>query len=65
MSEGESGRHGPSRRHGLLEELRVPAGRCGYRELRRLARRFPGICWAIEASNGLGRPLTRRLIDDD
>ncbi|WP_103349810.1 IS110 family transposase [Amycolatopsis sp. CA-128772] len=51
-------------RHQLLGELRVQASRDGYRELRRLARRWPGIRWAIEGSNGLGRPLTQRLIDD-
>jgi transposase len=52
-------------RHQLLGELRVPASRAGYRELHRLARRWPGIRWAIEGSNGLGRSLTQRLIDDD
>jgi transposase len=51
-------------RHRLLAELRVSASRTGYRELRRLARRWPNIGWAIEGSNGLGRPLTQRLIDD-
>jgi len=52
-------------RHLLLGEIRVPASRAGYRELHRLARRWPNIRWAIEGSNGLGRPLTQRLIDDD
>ncbi|QRP42935.1 IS110 family transposase [Amycolatopsis sp. FDAARGOS 1241] len=52
-------------RHQLLEELRVPASRAGYRELHRLARRWPGIRWAIEGSSGLSRPLTQRSIDDD
>ena len=51
-------------RHQLLGELRVSASRTGYRELRRLARRWPNVRWAIEGSNGLGRPLTQRLIDD-
>ncbi|WP_083933473.1 IS110 family transposase [Sciscionella marina] len=52
-------------RHRLLSELRVSASRVGYRELRRLARRWPNIRWAIEGSSGLGRPLTQRLADDD
>lgn len=52
-------------RHRLLAQLRVSASRTGYRELRRLARRWPNIRWAIEGSNGLGRPLTQRLIADN
>jgi transposase len=52
-------------RHRLLGELRVSASRAGYRELRRFARRWPKTRWAIEDSNGLGRPLAQRLIDDD
>lgn len=51
-------------RHQLLGQLRVSANRTGYRELRRLARRWPNSRWAIEGCNGLGRPLTQRLIAD-
>lgn len=52
-------------RHRLLGELRVPANRAGYRDLRRLARQWSNVGWAIEGSGGLGRPLTQRLTDDD
>ncbi len=51
-------------RHRLLGEIRVPASRAGYRDLRRFARAWPAASWAIEGVQGLGQPLARRLAED-
>jgi hypothetical protein len=52
--------------HRVLAQLRVPASRDGYRQLRHLARRWPAasLTWAIEGAHGLGLPLTERLTAD-
>ncbi|WP_205623048.1 IS110 family transposase, partial [Sciscionella marina] len=47
-----------------LATLRVPVSRDGYRQLRRFARRWPGVWWAIEGVTGLGAPLNARLDAD-
>jgi len=51
-------------RHRILGEVRVPASRIGYRQLRQFAKNWPGGRWAIEGVRGLGEPLARRLADD-
>lgn len=45
-------------------QLRVPATRAGYRELRRWAARWPQRRWAVENAAGLGRTLTQWLLQD-
>lgn len=52
--------------HRVLTQLRVPASREGYRQLRRLARRWPtaSLTWAVEGAHGLGLPLVERLTAD-
>jgi transposase len=47
-----------------LASIRVPVSRDGYRALRRFARRWPNVGWAIEGATGVGAPLTRRLRTD-
>ncbi|MEV0703293.1 transposase [Saccharopolyspora sp. NPDC050389] len=47
-----------------LATVRVPVSRDGYRQLRRFARRWPAVTWAIEGATGLGAPLTTRLGTD-
>jgi transposase len=51
-------------RHHALAQLRVPATRAGYRQLRRWAARWPDRRWAVENAAGLGRPLARWLLGD-
>jgi transposase len=52
--------------HRVRSQLRVPASREGYRQLRRLARRWPAVSlkWAVEGAHGLGLPLVQRLTAD-
>lgn len=52
--------------HRVRGQLRVPASREGYRQLRRLARRWPtaSLTWAVEGAHGLGLPLAERLAAD-
>jgi transposase len=42
--------------HRVRSQLRVPASREGYRQLRCLARRWPTapLTWAVEGAHGLG-----------
>ncbi|SEG77995.1 Transposase [Thermomonospora echinospora] len=47
-----------------LATMRVPAGKAGYRQLRRFARAWPQARWAIEGARGLGAPLTSWLAAD-
>jgi transposase len=47
-----------------LARIRVPVSRDGYRALRRFARRWRHVGWAIEGVGGLGAPLTARLKAD-
>ena len=47
-----------------LATVRVPVSRDGYRALRRFARRWAHVRWAIEGAAGLGAPLTTRLRAD-
>lgn len=44
--------------------LRAVVGHEGYRQSRRLARRWPDATWAIEGAMGLGAPLTTCLAED-
>lgn len=44
--------------------IRVPVSRQGYRQLRRFARRWPDVMWAIEGASGLGAPLATWLASD-
>jgi transposase len=44
-----------------LASIRVPVSREGYRALRRFARRWADVGWAVEGATGVGAPLTRRL----
>jgi transposase len=44
--------------------VRVPVSRVGYRDLRRFARRWPQVEWAIDGAEGLGAPLAARLRAD-
>jgi transposase len=52
--------------HRVRGQLRVPASREGYRQLRGLARRWPAgsLIWAVEGAHGLGLPLVERLAAD-
>jgi transposase len=52
--------------HRVRGQLRVPASRQGYRQLRRRARRWPAawLTWAVEGAYGLGLPLVERLTAD-
>ena len=45
-------------------QLRAPATRAGYRELRRWAAQWPQRRWAIENAAGLGRTLAQWLLRD-
>jgi transposase len=47
-----------------LDVIRVPVSQEGYRQLRRFARRWSNVSWAIEGAAGLGAPLTQRLTAD-
>ncbi len=44
-----------------LATVRVPVSGDGYRSLRRFARQWPDVSWAIEGATGLGAPLTTLL----
>lgn len=46
----------------LLERTEFSANRRGLQALERWAKRFPERRWAIEGANGLGRPLSQRLL---
>jgi transposase len=48
----------------VLDRLRVPSTRAGYRALRRWAARWPDRRWAIENAAGLGRTLAQWLLGD-
>ena len=48
----------------VLDRLRVPSTRAGYRALRRWAARWPDRRWAIENATGLGRTLAQWLLGD-
>ena len=46
-----------------LDQLRVPATRSGIEQLQRWARQWPNRRWAVENAYGLGRTLSRTLLD--
>jgi transposase len=48
----------------VLAALRVPNDNSGYREMRRLARRWPQRVWAVEGAGGVGAQLAQRLVAD-
>ena len=41
---------------------RFPTSTSGFRAMLRLARQWPVRVWAIEGANGVGRPITQRLL---
>jgi transposase len=49
---------------GQLAALRVGNDRAGYRDMVRLARRWPDRTWAVEGAAGVGAQLARRLVAD-
>ena len=51
-------------REKLLGSGRFATDRAGYAAMRRYAGAWPGRLWAVEGSNGAGRPLAQRLLED-
>jgi transposase len=51
-------------REQLLAQLQVPNSNDGYREMLRLARRWPHRTWAVEGAGGVGAQLAQRLVAD-
>src|SRR3954471_12664808 len=51
-------------RENLLGSGRFTTDRAGYAAMRKYADSWPERVWAIEGSNGAGRPLAQRLLED-
>ena len=51
-------------REKLLGSGRFTTDRSGYAAMRRYASQWPERVWAVEGSNGAGRPLAQRLLED-
>jgi transposase len=51
-------------REQLLGAGRFATDRAGYAAMRKYASVWPGRVWAVEGSNGAGRPLAQRLLED-
>ncbi|MGN6131250.1 MAG: IS110 family transposase, partial [Nocardioidaceae bacterium] len=51
-------------REQLLGSGRFTTDRAGYAAMRRYAKAWPDRVWAVEGSNGAGRPLAQRLLED-
>ena len=47
-----------------LAALQVPNSNDGYRQLLRLAQRWPDRTWAVEGAGGVGAQLAQRLVAD-
>jgi transposase len=47
-----------------LAALQVPNDNSGYRQMLRLARRWPDRTWAVEGAGGVGAQLAQRLVAD-
>jgi transposase len=43
---------------------RFSTDRAGYAAMRTYAKKWPDRVWAVEGSNGAGRPLSQRLLED-
>src|SRR3954452_9509530 len=48
----------------LLGPGRFTPDRAGYAAMRKYAATWPDRVWAVEGSNGTGRPLAQRLLED-
>ena len=48
----------------LLGSGRFTTDRASYAAMRKYAGSWPGRVWAVEGSNGAGRPLAQRLLED-
>src|SRR6478609_8528212 len=48
----------------LLGSGRFTTDRAGYAALRKYVGTWPDRVWAVEGSNGAGRPLAQRLLED-
>ncbi|HET7386742.1 MAG TPA: transposase, partial [Nocardioidaceae bacterium] len=48
----------------LLGSGRFTTDRAGYTAMRSYAKTWPERVWAVEGSNGAGRPLAQRLLED-
>src|SRR5690606_31899329 len=51
-------------RERMLGSGRFTTDRAGYAATRSYARKWPDRVWAVEGSNGAGRPLAQRLLKD-
>src|SRR6478752_3818008 len=51
-------------REQLLGSGRFTTDRAGYAAMRTYAKSWPERLWAVEGSNGAGRPLAQRLLED-
>jgi transposase len=51
-------------REKLLGSVRFTTDRAGYAAMRKYAGAWPDRVWAVEGSNGAGRPLAQRLLED-
>ncbi len=51
-------------REQLLGSGRFTTDRAGYAAMRKYAEAWPERVWAVEGSNGAGRPLAQRLLED-
>ncbi|MGZ5418502.1 MAG: IS110 family transposase, partial [Nocardioides sp.] len=51
-------------REQLLGSGRFTTDRAGYAAMRKYAKAWPDRVWAVEGSNGAGRPLAQRLLED-
>lgn len=51
-------------RERMLGSGRFATDRAGYAAMRSYARKWPDRVWAVEGSNGAGRPLAQRLLED-
>src|SRR6478609_8622261 len=51
-------------REKLLGSGRFTTDRAGYTAMRRYVETWPERTWAVEGSNGAGRPLAQRLLED-
>ncbi|WP_203046180.1 IS110 family transposase [Pimelobacter simplex] len=48
----------------LLGSGRFTTDKAGYAAMRKYAKTWPERVWAVEGSNGTGRPLAQRLLED-
>ena len=51
-------------RETVLTTGRFDADKAGYAAMRKTVSRWPERVWAVEGSNGAGRPLAQRLLAD-